>query len=199
MNIFNYLVKRKLPKEIFLYEKKILHITDTPDVLFPYLSRLIRIVKPDVIIHTGDLVDNIKLEMSRSKIDIYEKNVKKLMTIMRQTSPEQIFITMGNHDDRDIISKYLEPSETLMDIETIKLYNKNYMIGHIYSQFENTGADYKLFGHCPDQKSEFIGQTKLLNGLFAIHIIDGISGEISCISYPRDTDYFRQKKFKLGF
>lgn len=199
MNILNYLIKKKISKEIFLYKKKILHITDTPDVVFPYLNRLIRIVKPDVIIHTGDLVDNIKLEMSRSKIDIYEKNVKKIMRIMRQTNPEQILITMGNHDDRNIICKYLKPNEKLLDIDTVNLYNKKYMIGHIYSQFENTQADFKLFGHCPDQKSEFTGHTKLLNGLFAIHVIDGISGDVSCIDYPRDTDYFRQKKFKLGF
>ena len=40
----------------------ILHISDTPSTMFPYLRRAIRRLRPAWVVHTGDLVDDIKLE-----------------------------------------------------------------------------------------------------------------------------------------
>jgi hypothetical protein len=38
----------------------ILHISDTPSTMFPYLRRAIRRLRPAWVVHTGDLVDDIK-------------------------------------------------------------------------------------------------------------------------------------------
>lgn len=197
MSIFNYFIKRKIPKEVFTYEKKILHLTDTPDVIFPYLKQLIAILKPEVIIHTGDLVDNIKLEISRNQIEQYEYKVKKLLTILRHSNPKSIYIAKGNHDDDEIIQSHLKENEHLIDESVVSIYDQNFLISHKYTdKFKD--YHFHLFGHSPSISSHQEGNKILLNGLFSIHVIDVDSDRISHINYPSDTDYFRQKKFKLG-
>ena len=63
-----------LPEELKQTDEIILlHISDTPESIYPYLFKLIDNLAPDLIIHTGDLVDNFKLE----EIKEVEKNLKK--------------------------------------------------------------------------------------------------------------------------
>ncbi|HHI00115.1 MAG TPA: metallophosphoesterase, partial [Thermococcus litoralis] len=61
LNLPSFLRKRSLPKELLESgEAKIMHISDTPDNIYPFILNLIEKSRPDYIIHTGDLVDNIK-------------------------------------------------------------------------------------------------------------------------------------------
>ncbi|MBI9012220.1 MAG: metallophosphoesterase [Clostridiales bacterium] len=199
MNIFDLWMKQKIPKEVYGFKKTIMHLTDTPDIIFPYIKRLIKLIEPDIIIHTGDLVDNIKLELSRQEIGIYEKRVEKLLTILRSRQPDQILISIGNHDDETIINKYLQLNEFLFDKTLITIEKKNYCFAHKHMMFSGEKADYFLYGHSPSVPTDKSGDSCVLNGLSAIHIIDTSSGKVIDIPYPKDTDYFRQKKFKLGF
>lgn len=198
MKIFDKLLISKIPKEVFAFNKKIMHITDTPDVTFSYIKRLIRIIKPDIIIHTGDLVDNIKLEFSRSKISIYETRVKTLLKILRSENAEKIVICLGNHDDEEIIRKYLLENEFLYNKICLDIEDKKYFITHKYETIKDEKADFYLFGHDIDEESQTLYGKYYLNGLFYIHVIDELTGSVSKIPYPKDTDYFRQKKFKIG-
>lgn len=199
MNIFDFLIKRKIPKEVYGFKKTIMHLTDTPDIIFPYIKRLIKLIEPDIIIHTGDLVDNIKLELSRQEIDIYEKRVEKLLTILRSQQPEQILISIGNHDDETIINKYLKLNEFISEKTLITIEKKRYCFAHKHTMFSGEEADYFLYGHSPNVPTKLNGDSYDLNGLSAIYVIDTTSGKVIDIPYPKDTDYFRQKKFKLGF
>lgn len=200
MNLFDILTWRKIPEEVFSFEKKIMHITDTPDVIFPYLRRVIRLIEPDIIIHTGDTVDNIKLELSRGRIDIYERRFKELLKICRSVSPEKIIFCLGNHDDEEIINKYINDKN-----EVLVVGKQHFEIGNLrlcVSHREDVGMfeddDYWLFGHNPDVESDLSHEPKILNGLSCIYLIDGGSGAVVSVPYPKDTDYFRQKKFSLG-
>lgn len=200
MNLFDALTRRKIPDEVFLFEKKILHITDTPDVIFPYLRRVIRLIEPDIIIHTGDTVDNIKLELSRSRIDIYERRFKEILKICRSVSPEKIIFCLGNHDDEAIINKYLDANKEVLVIgkQSFEIEKLRLCVSHRADVGMLENADYYLFGHNPDVESDLNHKPKILNGLSCIYVIDGYSGTVAMVSYPKDTDYFRQKKFSLG-
>lgn len=191
MSIIDYIVKRKIPKEIFDYDQKIMHITDTPDVIYPFLRRLIRIVKPDVVIHTGDIVDNIKLEFSPTKIGLYEKKLKVLMTILKDV--KTVYYCVGNHDDETLIKKYLYTHSYVVKTGVYQAENCKLAFAHQYKDI-HSDADFKLFGHCP---IDIVDQT-LCNGLNAIYMIDGKSKRRSEIPYPRDIDDFRLKKHSLG-
>ncbi len=197
MNIFDLMVKRKIPKEVASFEFKILHITDTPDITFGYIKRIARLIKPDIIIHTGDLVDNIKLELSRSEIGMYEKRVKELLNDLREGNPQEIIICIGNHDDEEIIKKHLLDSESVVDTEVLHYFDHTVCVSHKYQ--DCVEADILMFGHSYDNPNQLDKSPICLNGLDAIYILDGMTGRIASMPYPKDTDYFRQKKFKLGF
>ena len=199
MNIFDLWMRQKIPKEVYGFKKKIMHLTDTPDIIFPYLKRLIKLIEPDIIIHTGDLVDNIKLELTRQEIEIYDKRVMKLLTILRSQQPEQILISIGNHDDDAIIKKYLQLNEFLFEKSSITIEKRTYCFAHKHTMFTDESADYFLYGHSPNVPTNKNIEPYYLNGLSAIYVIDAESGKIIEVPYPKDTDYFRQKKFKLGF
>ena len=90
--------------------KTLLHITDTPKSIFPALSRLIRELNPNYIVHTGDLVDNIKLGLLPGSIYRYTRDVAPLIDLLEASPAEKIFIAIGNHDNlkvvQDIAKRY---------------------------------------------------------------------------------------------
>ena len=49
----------------------LLHISDTPSEIYPYIFKIIDILKPQYIFHTGDLADNVKLEINKDRIKGY--------------------------------------------------------------------------------------------------------------------------------
>jgi len=200
MNIFDEIARRKIPAEVFKFEKKILHITDTPDVIYPYLRRIIKLIEPDVIIHTGDTVDNVKLELSRNRIDIYERRFKEMLKICRSVKPKEIVFCLGNHDDEGIINKYLNTdNEILVKEKALLVYDDfKLLVSHRQLIGSVEDSDFRLFGHSPDIESDLNTKPKILNGLEYIYIIDGVKGSVAQVNYPKDTDYFRQKKFSLG-
>ncbi|CDF58680.1 metallophosphoesterase [Thermobrachium celere] len=62
-----------IPSSLLKVRNTILHISDTPSNIYPELIRLVKKLSPDYIIHTGDVVDNIKLELYPFKLKEYEK------------------------------------------------------------------------------------------------------------------------------
>lgn len=192
MFLLDYLVKRKIPKQVFDFQDIVLHVTDTPDIVFGYLARLIRLIKPSLVIHTGDLVDNIKLEMSRSQVDLYEKKLKSLFKIIDPVP--SVYYCVGNHDDEGLMKRYTDHhvvTEGLVEFDDYK-----FAISHWYKKCSSFQADFYLFGHSLDQDSQM--EDGILNGLNAIHIIDGKTGQVVCLPYPKDTDYFRLKRIRLS-
>ena len=88
----------RIPDEIVLREEAIiLHITDTPKVIFRAMNELIKIIHPEYIIHTGDLVDNLKLENYKGLEPLYEKAVIDIIDIVK-SSEIMSYIVLGNHD-----------------------------------------------------------------------------------------------------
>ena len=88
-------------------EEVVLHISDTPYSIFPALSNLVLTLKPEYIIHTGDLVDNIKLELYPKSLNRYKMYIKNLMKIMQKPFVKGIYISLGNHDDAETIKEYI--------------------------------------------------------------------------------------------
>lgn len=197
MSIFDYFTKRKIPEEVYSYKKKVMHITDTPDVSFNYIRNLVRIINPDVIIHTGDLVDNIKLEFSRHEIGIYERRLTELLRLLRAYDVEEIHIALGNHDDLDLLNALCQKNEFIHQNNVIQLKHR-YGISHYYDQVKKLEADFYMFGHDLSGESRRENEKIYMNGLENIYVIDDTTGKFCEIPYPKDTDYYRQKRFKLG-
>jgi hypothetical protein len=48
-----------------------LHVSDTPFAFYRCLERIIDILLPPCILHTGDFVDEIKLEQTKRDLGLY--------------------------------------------------------------------------------------------------------------------------------
>ncbi|WP_056934926.1 metallophosphoesterase [Thermococcus barophilus] len=193
LNLPNFLRRQKIP-DILLRrdEKKIMHISDTPDNIYVFLLNLIEKTKPDYIIHTGDLVDNIKLERRPELRERYEKSLIELLQIL-ENSKAKVYIVPGNEDDVSILRRHITlskivPPGTIIEIEGVKL-----AVGHKYSDvvgIEN--ADFKLYGH------SFRLIPKGVNGVLRINFILLPSKRVVGVKYPDGTNFERGYRLMRG-
>ncbi|HIP88598.1 MAG TPA: metallophosphoesterase [Thermococcus paralvinellae] len=132
LNLPNFLRRNGLP-EILLdnNEHKIMHISDTPDNIYPFILNLIEKVRPEYIIHTGDLVDNIKLERRPELKDRYESSLKKLLSIL-ENSGAGIYIVPGNEDDIEILRRNIRISRIVSPGSVVEIEGVKLALGHDY-------------------------------------------------------------------
>jgi len=179
-------------------ERIILHVSDTPNVIHGAVGRLIRAIRPEVVIHTGDLVDNIKLELSRRHEEEYLERVQKILKLLSSDYVEQTFISLGNHDSEKIIPDHGDTICFFKNTGLIEIHGLTMEIGHKYTDLTDLPADFKLFGHTPAPGHHRKNQTFYLNGNLTANIIFTRSLKVLHLPYPFGTDDFRQKKRKIG-
>ncbi len=183
-----------------LDEDIILHVSDTTTNFFPDMKKLLNVLKPKYIIHTGDLVDNIKLQFVKASASRYEMRVKTLLEMMENSSAKDIYISLGNHDSYPIIKKISKRSHVVKDIECISIEGIDIVVSH----FPKKIMDYKgkckyfLFGHSLDLHTQKIDEKIYLNGISSINIIALKSRKIYKLPYPYVVDDWRQRRGKLG-
>ncbi|MGE5631189.1 MAG: metallophosphoesterase [Caulobacteraceae bacterium] len=193
--VFGYVY---IPDELLGSKEKILlHISDTPVCFYPELRRLIKKLNPQYIIHTGDMVDNIKLELFPNSTPIYEKYVKKLLQIMEDTSAETI-LALGNHDDLEIVKKHSKKSRIIEKSETVEIEKLSFKISHYSEEIIKSPAEYNLYGHDLFVKSGCSDGRMYFNGISSINIIGLDSGTHFCLFYSAETDAARMGRGKIG-
>lgn len=179
----------------------VLHISDTPRSFYPELKRLLDILKPNVIIHTGDLADDLKLENRPSLLDSYEKAVIKLMQIVNQSAAEEVVFTLGNHDNLEIVRKYAGRAEVYQDAVIKNFQGTEILCAHYHdAALESAAAktpDFALYGHDLSLKSQKTNCVNNLNGIEAMHLIDLSTGEVFVVKYPIGTDNERLKRKRV--
>lgn len=188
IRMLGILRRRKLQKAE--EEKALLHISDTPERAYPRIAYLIEELHPEYIVHTGDLVDNIKLERRPDLKPLYVGGVRKLARILKG-SGAALYIVLGNEDDPEILKEYfgdsvVEPG-TVVEIEGTK-----FALGHKPEDVANLDADFRLYGH------NFKVIPKGLNGLKSINIVFLPSKRVVKIGYPPGTDTHRGYKLWRG-
>ncbi len=178
-------------------EKKLLHISDTPVCFYSELKLLIANLKPAYIVHTGDLTDNIKLELYPTSICQHEKWIKYL-AVMLEASGAEVILTLGNHDDFDTVSTYFKRSRIIREAETIKIEDMSFRVSHMPEGVLQESTRYNLFGHDLTLKSGCVDDKLYFNGISHINIIGLESGECISLPYPAGTDDARLGRRKIG-
>ncbi len=84
-----------------------MHLSDTPDNIYPFILNLIEKTRPDYIVHTGDLADNFKIERRPELKDKYAASVEILLRIL-ENSKSEVYIVPGNEDDVEILRKLVK-------------------------------------------------------------------------------------------
>lgn len=196
----SYLVGRiHIPKEdTEKHGPRLLHVSDTPSMFFSELARVIRLLQPDYIIHTGDLVDDIKLQIHPGAIRHYERQVLGLLKTLNNATAKEVYLALGNHDSAEYIAHkkdrlIVTDDQLLIEIEGVKI-----AFSHYASRILNLSADLYLFGHDLTTKSKHEEDRILLNGISALHVIDLHSMNIQYYEYPWGIDDSRLNKRRTG-
>lgn len=196
--IYKLIGKLYIPEELLEpSEKRLLHISDTPAGFYPELRRLVDGLKPAYIVHTGDLADNIKLQLYPTSIYEHEKWVKRLADILEGSGAE-VILALGNHDDEQVAAKYFKNSRIIMEAETVEIEGRSFRISHVPQGVLEEPAEYNLFGHDLTLKSGCMDNKLYFNGISYINIIGLESGECTYLCYPSGTDDERLGRHKLG-
>lgn len=169
----------------------LLHISDTPSQFYPELNRIIKLINPEYIIHTGDLADNIKIELSDSVLAKYQHEVKKLLKILNSSNVENIHVTLGNHDNYDIIKKDKGKLQIYDEIGDVEINGGKFVFSHYSDYLDKEDADVYMFGHNIEEKTQITKSGIYLNGIISINIVNLDTMEVECIRYPLGTDSSR--------
>lgn len=179
-------------------EKKLLHISDTPINFFYALKHLITELSPEIIIHTGDLVDNIKLGIYKGFAPKYDYHVKSIINILESSSASYIYICVGNHDDSDIIKKYCKRSTIIDNTKIIDIFDTNATLSHYPYEIIKSPSNYNFFGHDISLGSDIIKGKAYLNGVSSINILTEKTKKLFYLPYPYGVDDSRLMKGKIG-
>lgn len=127
--------------------KTVLHISDTHSASYRYYQRLIDEIKPDVIVHTGDLADELKagrIESARQ----YWRNTAPIIIEILENTPARVIIVPGNNDLEDELKTFVHHAEIKPRNTTVELYNKKFLLCHELNRMDETiQADIYLYGH----------------------------------------------------
>ena len=168
---------------------KVLHISDTPTTIYGYLARVLRRVAPAVVVHTGDLADDIKLEMYPAEADNYAAAVRRLANIL--LAPHRtVVLALGNHDRADLLP--FLPSQCIVcdndDAINMTFFGARFRMSHYVERVTDKPELYNLFGHEPERESFMDGTDRyFFNGIELMRMIDPVTGEIAALSYPGET------------
>lgn len=179
----------------------LLHISDTPHEIYPYIIRLVQMLQPSYIIHTGDLVDNIKLEITPDRFEEYRYSLEQWLPELESSSKATIYYVMGNHDRLDIVNKItkrgISTEEDYIEVEGSRFYVNHY---YNYANYANgRDFDYYLYGHSMEPLSFTNGRKVFLNGLNSINVIDLSTNKVYNLPYPLETNTCRtMRRRKIG-
>ncbi len=175
-----FFMKTELPAEVKNYKGKLLlHIGDVTYDAFPYIMRLIRQLRPDILVHTGDMVDNLKVSRIPEDVPPYKKQTPKLIRCMEKYAKE-VYIVPGNNDLEDFLeetvtkAKIIQPN-TCMDIGGIP-----FLLCHRVMDIDGEAKIY-LYGHGPtgDNHSYQEGEKYYSNVFFQPSVV--LMEEARCV------------------
>jgi hypothetical protein len=166
---------------------KILHLSDTPTNMYGYLARVLRRINPSVVVHTGDLADDIKLGLYPGEAGRYSAAARRLFNIL--LAPHRtVIVALGNHDRMDLLPPL--PSECIVcdNVMNMTLFGAKFRISHYIENVMEKPERYNLFGHDPASESFVDGEGRyFLNGIEIMRVIDPAADEMSFLIYPRRT------------
>ena len=127
--------------------KRILHIGDTLSGHYGIYKRLIEATKPDVIVHTGDLADELKAGRIETAVPYWRVAARKIVDIMNGAGVP-VIIVPGNNDLVDDLREFapdaqIVPNNTVMEL----LGTKVLLLHQVHLIDETADVELVLYGH----------------------------------------------------
>lgn len=137
----------QVPEEISTTKSlRLLHIGDTHSEAYPFYKDLIAKVKPDVIFHTGDFVDEVKVGRMINTEEEYEYGLAQIAEILKNSGAKEIYVTPGNNDLPDMIRRYMPFARYIEANSVVEVAGIRCALGH---ECYNTTAEaqWSFYGH----------------------------------------------------
>lgn len=176
----------------------LLHISDTPSSFFSDLRRIISKIRPAWVVHTGDLVDQIKLEVYPARIECYRNKLRTLSKILDGAVVRgdfQAMICMGNHDDLYSVKEMFPHCHIAEGTGFFSASGWHFVVSHYSWRIPDLPDMVGLCGHDLSYPS---GDIRCLNGIEDIHLFSLKTGGVYRIPYPGYVDDQRQLKRRIG-
>lgn len=168
---------------------KILHISDTPSPIYQTIINMLEKLKPNMIVHTGDIADDIKLGDNPGYIRKYQQAAGPFIQRLVQNT-SRLGIVPGNHDNIPFIEGIITPARLMPPGSVITVKGHTLGAAHYMSDLPS-GTEYMLYGHNDDMPTEQQNAV-FLNGITSINIILLPSGEVFSLNYPDGTNRYRK-------
>ena len=141
-----FLGELKIPEGAFgIKGKRLLHIGDTDSQDYPFYKRLIEETKPDVILHTGDIADEVKVGRIEGVRYEYKTKIKFILSVLRDSGARVIIVT-GNNDVAEDIREIVPTAEIYPTNTEITIDGVACRVGH--EAFSMTyDKKWAFFGH----------------------------------------------------
>ncbi len=175
----------------------LLHVSDTPLSTFAAVAALVRRLKPAVLVHTGDLVDDVKLGLNPAFIERHRAGLRRLADILGPAIAEtgaRFVIVLGNHDDVASVREFVPFAECYDTPVRLDLYGLDCGLAHEAADADATDAAFRLFGHDLSRAAGGKG----LNGIVAVNVVECATGRVERLRYPAGTDAERTGRRKFG-
>ena len=178
--------------------KVALHFSDTPSTFYGVMRRLIRFFEPQCIVHTGDLADDVKLEIRPGELPLYRRKLMELTSELSSVQKSRIVLVTGNHDHEESVREFFPDSSVIIKSGRIEMCGLGFNLSHEPEGLQTPYGHFNLFGHAPvPEEAPSQGQV-FLNGLYAIHVLRVDTGEVLALEYPGYVNDARLNKRRVG-
>lgn len=148
---------------------KVLHISDTASYTYPYIEKMIERIKPNIIIHTGDFVDEVKAGRIPGTRDEYENGLKIICNILNN-SGAGVYGVCGNNDIPELVKKYLPNAHITETADIVDICGVDCLLTH--SPEDVTGnAQWSFYGHGLGAETWSEDKNDIVNGVCRFNAI----------------------------
>ena len=152
MPLYGILFGIYVPEEVReLKGDVVMHIADTPSTVYGAIRRLVKVLSPRWIVHTGDLADDVKLELSPAELPRYRSKLENLRRALEGDDSQGLVIVTGNHDNERAVREMFPKSIVFRERGRIELCGEGFNLSHDRAGLGDPPLKYNLFGHEPSR------------------------------------------------
>jgi len=172
---------------------RILHIGDTHSETYLYYRQIIQMMKPDIIIHTGDTVDEVKVGRIPGTQAEYLTKVQEILDILKGAVCK-VYWVPGNNDLPEEIAKRAPFIEILQPNTVLRIEGTDICVTHSREQITEK-ADIYLYGH--GRRAESEEAEMHAEGSGALYL-NAVWKNRICVLPARDIYAFERPEYRKG-
>ncbi len=177
----------------------ILHVSDTPSSFYKDLKRLLEFLRPEALVHTGDIADDVKLEIQPSDRPRFRKNLLRFFCACSPISKSRVVIACGNHDDFKMVRELAGEMVVFEKYGRLNVCGIDTAVSHYLSHLPSPGVSLNLYGHDDTPPPDAEKDAVFLNGLLGIGVIEIEPFRVHVVPYPFYVDRDRMFRIRAGF